>query len=130
MKEFLLVIELARALLPKMKAEIKFKESEEEMQEIIALQIQKDLEMKLIAELQEKLQLQQLEKTVVEEQEIRKWEEEIEEQEESFQEYGIEVESAYSKDKGAYHVETPYKKNSGNETCYENKQQEAQNVSK
>lgn len=91
-----------------MKAEIKFKESEEEVQEFLALQMQKDLELKLIAELQEKLQLQQLEKTVIEEQEAKKWEKEVEEQEEAFLEYGTDVEGAYSKDKGAYQAKSAY----------------------
>lgn len=95
-----------------MQAKIKFKESEEEIQEIIVLQIQKDLEMKLITELQEKLQLQELEKRTIEEKEIGRLQPEgVEEQEVPPQGYSIEVENAYSKNKEAYHVEAPYEKN-------------------
>ena len=122
MKEVLLVIELARALLPKMKAEIKLRKSEEGMQEVVALQIQKELEKRLIEEMMERIQLQELEKKVIEEEKIeQKFVMEAEEQKETAHEYGAETEHVYSQDKGAYHVEHPYQQSSGNETCYENK---------
>ena len=90
-----------------MQTETKLQESEEEMQEFLALKMQKDLEVMLVAELLEKLQPKQLEKTVLEE-ETQKRVQEDEEAEGQFLEYGLEVETAYSKDKGAYHVEQPY----------------------
>lgn len=70
------------------------------MQEIIALQIQKDLELKLIAEIQEKSELQELEKKI-EEEEVSQ--EEFEEKEESVREYGSGIEGAYSQ-KGEYNT--------------------------
>ena len=100
-----------------MQAELKLQESEEEMQEFLALKIQKDLEVMLIAEILEKLQPKQLEKTVLEE-ETQKQVQEDEEAEGQFLEYGLEVETAYSK-KGAYHVEQPYEQDHGNQTGYE-----------
>lgn len=94
-----------------MQAKLKFKESEEEMQEFIALQMQKDLETKLIAELQEKLQFEQLEKKIVKEEETQnQTQEEKEEQKEALHGYGIETERFYTKEQGAYQVEQPYKK--------------------
>ncbi|MDP2906633.1 MAG: hypothetical protein Q8O03_01720 [Nanoarchaeota archaeon] len=101
-----------------MQAELKLQESEEEMQEFLALKIQKDLEVMLIAELLEKLQPKQLEKTVLEE-ETQKRVQEDEEVKRQFLEYGLEVETAYSKDKGAYQVERPYEQDHGNQTGYE-----------
>ncbi len=101
-----------------MQAETKLQESEEEMQEFLALKIQKDLEVMLIAELLKKLQPKQLEKTVLEE-ETQKRVQEDEEAKGQFLEYGLEIETAYSKDKGAYQVEQPYEQDHGNQTGYE-----------
>lgn len=84
-----------------------------EIERIIIIKIQKDLETKLIAELQEKFQLRQLEKKVVEEEETKKVLKETELQEEKFCEYGIETESFYHKDKGAYSVKQPYEQDHG-----------------
>ncbi len=101
-----------------MQAELKLQESEEKMQEFLALKIQKDLEVMLIAELLEKLQPKQLEKTVLEE-ETQKRAQEDEQAEGQFLEYDLEVETAYSKDKGAYHTKQPYEQDHGNQTGYE-----------
>lgn len=103
-----------------MQAELKTEELEEEMQEFLALQAHEDLEKRLIAELLEKVQLQQLEKAVLEE-ETQKQAQEDEEAEEQFLEYGIEVETVYSKE-GAYQVKQPYEQDHGNRKGYENKQ--------
>jgi len=102
-----------------MKTELKIQESEE-MQEFLALKIQKELEAILIDELLKKLQAEELEKTVLEE-ETQKRVTEDEESKLEFLEYGIEVETAYSKDKGAYHIEQPYEQDHSNQTGYENK---------
>ena len=104
-----------------MQAEIKFDESEAEIEEITALQMQKDLEMKLTAEIQKRLQPEQLEKKILEDKETKQEQEDIEEQE-SFQNYGIKAENPYSKNKGSYHIEQPYEKNHDNQKGYENKQ--------
>ncbi|MDP2907189.1 MAG: hypothetical protein Q8O03_04575 [Nanoarchaeota archaeon] len=91
-----------------MQAETKLQESEEEMQEFLALKIQKDLEVMLIAELLKKLQPKELEKTVLEEK-TQKQAQEDKEAEEQFLEYGLKVETAYS-ERGAYQSQQPYKK--------------------
>jgi len=101
-----------------MQAELKLQESEEEMQEFLALKIQKDLEVMLIAEILEKLQPKELEKTILEE-ETQKRAQEDGEAEGQFLEYGLEVETAYSKDKGAYQSQQPYEQDHGNQTGYE-----------
>lgn len=101
-----------------MQAELKTKEIEEKMQEFLALKIQKDLEVILVTELLQKLQPKELEKTVLEE-ETQKRMQEDEEAEGQFLEYGPEVETAYSKDKGVYHVKQPYEQDQGNQTGYE-----------
>lgn len=90
-----------------MQTELKTKGLEEEMQEFLALKIQKDLEIMLVAELLQKLQPKELEKTILEE-EIQKPVQEDEEAEGQFLEYSLEVETAYSKDQGAYQTRSAY----------------------
>lgn len=112
-----------------MQAELKIKEKEtekqfeelftekvqtvEEVERIILLQIQKDLEAKLIQELQEKLQFKQLESTIIEE--IKQEQEETGESKEILHGYSIEIESFYSKDQGAYQTKQPYEQNPSQE---------------
>ena len=103
-----------------MQAEIKVKESEEEIEEIAALQMQKDLEMKLTDEIQKRLQPEQLEKKILEDKETKQEQEDVEGQE-PFQNYGIKTENPYNKNKGAYHTEQPYEQNHDNQEGYENK---------
>lgn len=87
------------------------------VEEIVLLQIQKDLETKLIQELQEKLQ--KLEKKIVEEEETKQIQEETEEQKEILHGYNIEFETVYNKDQGVYQVKQLYEQNHGNQTSYE-----------